>query len=292
MNKILLFILFGLFYLFHVEKTIAQDSLSRFSIEFDMRLVPVMRSFYSNDIKFFNIKTKQANSENIIIQTNHNFRISYSARLNYNSKNENFLIGLALRYSKSTNYGLFIRTDPDFGGHKLAENMVADYIGGNFRILSSPKSYKGNIKHGITVGGGILQGRSENALVTYDYEELPSKPPPSKKKKFKANDISSINLGYKVSLNDLYLNYTFQYYYIRSKKTACFFGFEVPLLRYFKFNDIGRFGISLNDEHFFTSFESYTILAGDQVSANKNFAYSMKKMNSLSLNFGISYFLN
>lgn len=285
MNRILLFFLFGILFTIHFENTKAQDTLSRFSLELDVRLVPVIRSFY-DDYDFFNIKIKQRDSDYLITRTHNNFRTSYSVRLNYRSKNEKVLIGMAARYSRSQSYkGSF--TTPD-SGYLLAENMVADYIGSNIRILSTPIE---EVMHGITLGGGVLLGRSQNVLATNDYTELPYELP-SKKREYLTDDVHEIDLGYKIRVYDLYLNYTFQYFFKVGKQITLFAGFEVPLTRFFIFNNKGRFGLSFNDESFFTQFESFSIKAGEQETGNKNFAYSMKKTNSLSLNLGLRYNLN
>lgn len=286
MNKFFFFLLLGFFYFFQIGITKAQDSLNRLTLEFDFRLVPVMRSLY-NDYDFYKLKMNQIDSDNIIIQTHNNFRTSYSARLNLVSRNKKMTIGFGVRYARSLNHGNFIRTPIE--GQKLTENLVADYFGGNFRILTRPKNKGNNLKHGLTLGGGVLQGRSRNIRIAESYEELPSEPPPSKKRFYSASNVTSIDLGYKVRLYDLYLNYTVQYHYRIGKQLSLFAGFELPLTRFFIFNNKGRFGVSLNDESFFTQFESFTIKTGEQESANKNFAYSMKKTNSFSLNFGVCY---
>jgi hypothetical protein len=147
------------------------------------------------------------------------------------------------------------------------------------------------LKHGLTIGGGILSGRNSIVSLTYGDEEIDPNGI-SKTNQYLSKEILEYDLGYKVRLYDLYLNYTFQYLFKVGKRTTLFTGFELPLLRLFFYNSQVKFGLSLNDESFFTSYESYVPHIGNQMSANKNFAYSLKKTNSFSLNFGVRYSLN
>lgn len=101
----------------------------------------------------------QIDSENIIIQTHNNFRTSFSARLNLVSRNKKMLLGFGVRYERSLNHGNFLRTPGEV--KKLTENLVGDYFGGNFRILTCQKNKGNNLKHGLTIGGGGLKAEVE-----------------------------------------------------------------------------------------------------------------------------------
>src|SRR5690554_7214984 len=133
----------------------------------------------------------------------------------------------------------------------MTENLVADYFGGNFRMLFDPFK-KNNFRFGFTIGGGVLTGRDKTVSLAYKSEEI-NPNGTSKTRKFISESASDYNLGYQVKLYDLYLNSTFQYHLKIGKKTSLFTGIELPLLRLFFFNSQTRLGLSLNNENFFTS---------------------------------------
>lgn len=289
MNRTLIFLFVVLSYIANLNTANAQDSLTRFSVEVDIRLVPVLRSFYS-DYDFFNMKAEPAESGFLISHTHNNFRTSYSVRMNVSSKSGAVLFGLAAKYSRSTNYWDRIFHPDSAFSMLMTENLVADCLGANFRMSFDPKMKK-RMMYGFTIGGGILSGRSQFVSLAYEEEKIPSSGN-SKRIQYQSDEILEYDLGYKVQLFDLYLNYNFQYLFNVNKKITLFAGCEVPLLRLFFFNSQARFGLSFNDESFFTSFESFVPHIGNQETANKNFAYSLKKTNSFSLNFGFRYSLN
>lgn len=289
MNRIIIIVVVGFLFSFKSSFSNAQDSLSRITVEADFRLVPVLGAFY-DESAFYRIKSEQKDG---LIQTTQRlnyFRTAYSLRAYISSKSGKHMFGVGIRYSRSTNYWGRVHHPDSMSSMLMTENLVADYIGGNFRMLFNPLK-KNNIRFGFTIGGGMLYGRDRTVSLAHESEEIDPNGL-SKTRRFLSEDASVYNLGYKVKLYDLYLNGTFQYHFKIGKKTTLFTGIELPLLRLFFFNSQTKFGLSLNNENFFTSYESYTPFIGDQVSANKNFAYSLKKTNSLSLNFGICYTLN
>ncbi|PKR82007.1 hypothetical protein CW751_01330 [Brumimicrobium salinarum] len=258
-------------------------------MEADFRLVPVLSSFYGEG-NFYNIKSEQKNGLIRTTQRQNHFRTAYSLRAYISTKSGKHLFGVGVRYSRSTNNRGRVYHPDSLFSMLMTENLVADYIGGNFRMLFNPlKSNK--LRFGFTIGSGMLSGRNKTISLAHESEEIDPNGV-SKTRKYLSEDVSDYNLGYQVKLYDLYLNGTFQYHLKIGKKTTLFTGIELPLLRLFFFNSQTRLGLSLNNESFFTSYESYVPSIGDQVSANKNFAFSLKKTNSLSLNFGICYTLN
>src|SRR5690554_1593678 len=289
MSRIIIIVVVGFLFSFKPNFSNAQDSLSRITVEADFRLVPVLSSFY-DESDFYKIKSEQKNGLLQTTQRPNYFRTAYSLRAYISSKSGKYLFGIGVRYSRSTNYwGRVYHPDSMFS-MLMTENLVADYIGGNFRMLFNPLK-NNNLRYGFTIGGGILSGRDKTVSLAHESEEI-NPNGLSKTRRHLSEDVSVYNLGYQVKLYDLYLNGTFQYHFKIGKKITLFTGIELPILRLFFFNSHTKLGLSLNNESFFTSYTSFTPSIGDQVSANKNFAYSLKKTNSLSLNFGICYTLN
>ncbi|MEO9534379.1 MAG: hypothetical protein ABJG68_05225 [Crocinitomicaceae bacterium] len=285
MKLIKLYILF-IFSILSFNSVLSQDSLRRFSAEGEVKVVPLMSSFYSG-FRFYNISTEANDSGLTLINKPTNFRPSLNLRLNVTNKSQSFYFGVGFKYAPVKNYWNKLQHPDSTSSIFITENIKTDYIGGTLRFLFDPiKDIK--IIGGFTIGGGKLFGRSSEVQVTNPVPPIAS-PGNSKKIKYDINEPTTMDLGYQIELWDLYLNYTFQYLFNTGKNLTFYVGFEIPFLRLFFYNSQVKTGLELNNDSFFTSLQNFTPIVGDQSSGNKNLAYSLKKTHTSSLNFGIRY---
>lgn len=276
MRKYLLIILITL----NFSELTAQNYL-----DFEFKTVPLIFGLDNNHTgKFLSPKLTENDGKLFIIRKDRRIKSSYSLRYNFVNTKNNSSIGIGFRYSSLMAMGTYIKVE-NVGGLKFFEPFRSDYFGLNLRYLKLISDDDVFIYFGTTIGFGQVYRRNKKLRVgTFDNNS-------SWDKLIEVESTENINIPLIKDLRDVNLNVNC----ILEKKITHYFsvsvGFEIPIIRFFFYNDrIFVPGISINNEDFFTGFDSFIMNVDNVNTMNHNFAYSLKKSNASSLNVGLRYY--